>query len=55
VYELYRDEVAYHEHQRQPHMERFVSQRVAHVLAANVIELNVNSAKVAPLPTAFRI
>jgi quinol monooxygenase YgiN len=55
VYELYRDEVAYHEHQRQPHMERFASQRVAHVLAANVIELNVNSAKVAPLPTAFRI
>jgi quinol monooxygenase YgiN len=55
VYEIYRDEVAYHEHQRQPHMERFASQRVAHVLAANVIELNVNSAKVAPLPTAFRI
>ncbi|MEV5412428.1 antibiotic biosynthesis monooxygenase [Thermopolyspora sp. NPDC052614] len=55
VYELYRDEVAYHEHQRQPHMARFASQRVAHVLAANVIELNVNSAKVAPLPTAFRI
>jgi quinol monooxygenase YgiN len=55
VYELYRDEHAYLEHQRQPHMERFASERVNHVLAANVIELNVNSAKVVPLPTAFRI
>jgi quinol monooxygenase YgiN len=55
VYELYRDEVAYADHQRQPHMERFASQRVAHVLAANVIELNVNAAKVVPLPTAFRV
>jgi quinol monooxygenase YgiN len=55
VYELYRDEVAYAEHQRQPHMERFTGQRVAHVLAANVIELGVNAAKVVPLPTAFRV
>ena len=54
IYELYRDETAYLEHQRQPHMERFASERVAHVLAANVIELNVNSAKVVPLPTAFQ-
>ncbi|MDH2426788.1 antibiotic biosynthesis monooxygenase [Sphaerisporangium sp. TRM90804] len=53
VYELYRDEVAYTEHQRQAHMERFARERVAHVLAANVIELNVNAAKVVPLPTAF--
>ncbi|MFJ2028374.1 antibiotic biosynthesis monooxygenase [Streptosporangium sp. NPDC087985] len=55
VYELYRDEVAYTEHQRQPHVERFVSQRQTTVLATNVIELNVNAAKVMPLPTAFRI
>ncbi len=55
VYELYRDEVAYAEHQRQPHMERFAGERVAHVLAANVIELGVNAAKVMPLPTAFRV
>ncbi|MBX6381726.1 MAG: hypothetical protein IRZ07_01940 [Microbispora sp.] len=51
VYELYRDEVGYSEHQRQPHMERFATERVKYVLAANVIELSVNAAKVVPLPT----
>ncbi|GGO13888.1 hypothetical protein GCM10010116_28050 [Microbispora rosea subsp. aerata] len=51
VYELYRDEVGYTEHQRQPHMERFATERVKYVLAANVIELTVNAAKVVPLPT----
>ncbi|WP_204050385.1 hypothetical protein [Microbispora siamensis] len=51
VYELYRDEVGYGEHQRQPHMERFATERVKYVLAANVIELSVNAAKVVPLPT----
>ncbi|WP_327088127.1 antibiotic biosynthesis monooxygenase [Nonomuraea sp. NBC_01738] len=53
VYELYRDEVAYQDHQRQPHVERFVNERQAMVLATNVIELNVNAAKVVPLPTAM--
>ncbi|MEV0381879.1 antibiotic biosynthesis monooxygenase [Nonomuraea sp. NPDC050643] len=51
VYELYRDEVAYRDHQRQPHVERFVNERQSMVLATNVIELNVNAAKVVPLPT----
>ncbi|MBG0813971.1 antibiotic biosynthesis monooxygenase [Planomonospora sp. ID82291] len=55
VYELYRDEVAYREHQGRPHVERFVTERQGMVLATNVIELNVNAAKVIPLPTAFRI
>ncbi|MFC4058660.1 antibiotic biosynthesis monooxygenase [Planomonospora corallina] len=55
IYELYRDEVAYAEHQSRPHVERFVAQRQSMVLATNVIELNVNAAKVIPLPTAFRI
>ncbi|HEX4813771.1 MAG TPA: antibiotic biosynthesis monooxygenase [Nonomuraea sp.] len=50
VYELYRDEVAYRDHQRQPHVERFVAERQAMVLATNVIELDVNAAKVVPLP-----
>ncbi|MFC7590614.1 putative quinol monooxygenase [Nonomuraea antimicrobica] len=50
IYELYRDEVAYRDHQRQPHVERFVNDRQAMVLATNVIELNVNAAKVMPLP-----
>ncbi len=54
VYELYRDEVGFTEHQRQPHMERFATERQALVLATNVIELTVNAAKVVPLPTTFR-
>ncbi|MEW9527684.1 hypothetical protein [Microbispora sp. NPDC049125] len=53
VYELYRDEVGFAEHQRQPHMERFATERQPYVLATNVIELSVNAAKVAPLPTAL--
>ncbi|MEU1391806.1 MULTISPECIES: antibiotic biosynthesis monooxygenase [unclassified Nonomuraea] len=53
VYELYRDEVAYRDHQRQPHVERFLNERQAMVLATNVIELNVNAAKVVPLPTVM--
>ncbi|MGI5284774.1 putative quinol monooxygenase [Nonomuraea polychroma] len=53
VYELYRDEVAYRDHQRQPHVERFVNERQSMVLATNVIELNVNAAKVVPLPTVM--
>ncbi|MFI6293771.1 antibiotic biosynthesis monooxygenase [Nonomuraea sp. NPDC050790] len=53
VYELYRDEVAFRDHQRQPHVERFVTERQAMVLATNIIELNVNAAKVVPLPTAL--
>ncbi|MFC5834319.1 putative quinol monooxygenase [Nonomuraea insulae] len=52
VYELYRDEVAYRDHQRQPHVERFVNERQSMVLATNVIELTVNAAKVVPLPMA---
>lgn len=53
VYEIYRDEVAYRDHQRQPHVERFITERQPMVLATNVIELNVNAAKVVPLPTAL--
>ncbi|MFI6452169.1 putative quinol monooxygenase [Streptosporangium amethystogenes] len=54
VYEIYRDEVAYSDHQRRPHTERFVTERQPMVLATNVIELTMNAAKVMPLPTAFR-
>ncbi|MFI7449405.1 antibiotic biosynthesis monooxygenase [Nonomuraea sp. NPDC049714] len=53
VYELYRDEVAYRDHQRQPHIERFINERQVMVLATNIIELNVNAAKVVPLPMAM--
>ncbi|MFC0552002.1 putative quinol monooxygenase [Planotetraspora thailandica] len=50
VYELYRDEVSFSEHQRQSHMERFATERQPLVLATNVIELAVNAAKVTALP-----
>ncbi|MDA0633182.1 antibiotic biosynthesis monooxygenase [Nonomuraea sp. MCN248] len=53
VYEIYRDEVAYRDHQRQPHVERFINERQAMVLATNVIELDINAAKVVPLPTVM--
>jgi hypothetical protein len=43
--------VAYRDHQRQPHVERFVNDRQTMVLATNIIELDVNAAKVVPLPT----
>ncbi|WP_066360908.1 putative quinol monooxygenase [Herbidospora mongoliensis] len=55
VYELYRDQTAYLDHQRQPHMERFATERQPLVLATNVIELTVNAAKVVPLPTTFKL
>ncbi|WP_062356991.1 antibiotic biosynthesis monooxygenase [Herbidospora yilanensis] len=55
VYELYRDQTAFHDHQRQAHMERFATERQPLVLATNVIELTVNAAKVVPLPTTFKI
>ncbi|GHE43372.1 hypothetical protein GCM10017673_52010 [Streptosporangium violaceochromogenes] len=55
VYEIYRDETAYADHQRRPHVERFVTERQNLVLATNVIELDVNAAKVVPLPTVFGV
>ncbi|GAB1819204.1 putative quinol monooxygenase [Herbidospora sp. RD11066] len=55
VYELYRDQTAFHDHQRQAHMERFATERQPLVLATNVIELTVNAAKVVPLPTTFTL
>lgn len=55
VYELYRDQTAYNDHQRQSHMERFATERQPLVLATNVIELTVNAAKVVPLPTTFTL
>ncbi|GII93606.1 antibiotic biosynthesis monooxygenase [Sinosporangium siamense] len=55
VYEIYRDEIAYQDHQRQPHVERFVTERQTLVLATNVIEINVNAAKVVSLPTAYQL
>ncbi|MQA94264.1 MAG: hypothetical protein GEV11_06280 [Streptosporangiales bacterium] len=47
-YQLYRDRVAYEEHERKPYVQRFLEERQAHVLATNVIELKMTSAKVSP-------
>ncbi|WP_147425389.1 putative quinol monooxygenase [Bailinhaonella thermotolerans] len=52
VYEIYRDAVAYEDHQRQPHIRRFEQERASYVLATNVIELELHAAKVLPLPAA---
>jgi quinol monooxygenase YgiN len=49
-YEVYRDRMAYEDHQRQPHIQRFEADRAAHVLATNVIELGMQQAKLSPLP-----
>ena len=49
-YEIYRDQEAFDRHEGQPYMRRFVADRRACVLATNVIELRLKSAKVAPFP-----
>ena len=54
VYELYRDEVAYRSTSASRTWSVSSAERQPLVLATNVIELNVNAAKVVPLPTAFR-
>src|SRR5579859_6932617 len=38
VYEIYRDRAAFESHERQPHIQRFVDDRKACVLAANIID-----------------
>ena len=49
-YEIYRDPgAAFDSHESQPHMRRFVADRRSCVLATNVIDLTLKSAKVAPL------
>lgn len=51
LYEVYRDRAAYEDHQRQPYVLRFESDRRPYVLATNVIELGLQQAKVSPLPS----
>ncbi|RAY15303.1 hypothetical protein DPM19_11390 [Actinomadura craniellae] len=50
VYQLFRDEAAFADHQRRPHMARFLAESRTHVIATNVIELNLGAAKVVPPP-----
>ncbi len=49
-YEVYRDRMAYEEHKRQPHIQRFEADRSPYVLATNVIELGMQQAKLSSLP-----
>lgn len=51
VYQLFRDHAAFEEHQRQPHVQRFLADSRPYVLATNVIDLRLSSAKVMPLPS----
>jgi hypothetical protein len=50
LYEVYRDEGAFDEHRRQPHIQQFERDRTPYVLATNVIELGVRHAKFTPVP-----
>jgi quinol monooxygenase YgiN len=49
-YEVYRDRMAYEDHQRQPHVQRFDSGCGPYVLATNVIELGMQQAKLSLPP-----
>ena len=52
-YEVYRNRDAYEEHGRQPHVQRFRAERGACVVATNVIELKLASAKISPAGPLF--
>jgi quinol monooxygenase YgiN len=56
LYEVYRDEAAFEEHNRQSYVQQFEDDRKPYVLATNVIQLGVRHAMFAPgtgaLPTA---
>ncbi|GLZ15217.1 hypothetical protein Acsp04_54520 [Actinomadura sp. NBRC 104425] len=49
-YQLFRDEAAFAAHRGQPHLRRFMAESRTHVLATNVIEVRLGSAKLPPLP-----
>jgi quinol monooxygenase YgiN len=52
IYEIYRDREAFESHERQPHIQRFVADRKACVLATNIIDLRLKYAKVAALASS---
>jgi quinol monooxygenase YgiN len=49
-YQLFRDQMAFEEHQRQPYVRQFLAESRSHVIATNIIELRLDTAKVVPLP-----
>ncbi|MCW2899739.1 MAG: Antibiotic biosynthesis monooxygenase [Streptosporangiaceae bacterium] len=50
-YQLFRDPAAFKQHRLLPQVQRFAADSRTHVLAMNVVELKVNSAKVPALPS----
>jgi quinol monooxygenase YgiN len=50
-YEVYRDRMAYKEHRQRPQIEEFFAKHRPYVLATNVIELDLQYAKVSALPS----
>ena len=50
-YEIYRDRMAYKEHRQRPQVEDFFAKHRPYVLATNVIELDLQYAKVSALPS----
>lgn len=52
IYEIYRDRAAFESHERQPHIQRFMAERKACVLATNIIDLRLKYAKVAAITAA---
>jgi quinol monooxygenase YgiN len=51
LYEVYQDRPAYDEHLSRPYMTRYVAERRSMVLATNAIELDLQQAKMSPLPS----
>jgi quinol monooxygenase YgiN len=51
LYEVYRDRAAYDEHLAQPYVMRYTAEQRSMVLAANAIELGLQQAKIAPIPS----
>ncbi|HEY7487911.1 MAG TPA: antibiotic biosynthesis monooxygenase [Streptosporangiaceae bacterium] len=48
-YQLFRDQAAFEEHQRQPYVRQFMADSRSHVIATNIIELRLDAAKVLPM------
>jgi quinol monooxygenase YgiN len=47
-YQLFRDQAAFQEHQHRPYVRQFLAGSRSHVIATNVIELRLDTAKVMP-------
>lgn len=55
LYQVYRSRGAYQRHLAQPYIQQFELDRRASVLAANVVELGLQQAKVSPFPSVTEL